>query len=120
MSAATVIAIQASQRAREAKIVSCQGIEQSFNSTTATVVQQQRYAECVQLLHPVTYSATSVLIMKIAIAMIFIGCIVGTIIGWRDSRWSLVIPGFLCGGAVVIIGELILWLVGMGVLFLFN
>lgn len=56
----------------------------AFQPLTATVAQQQDYAECVGLLHPtddMPYAA--VLGLKLWIVAGFIGMVVG---GWNESR----------------------------------
>lgn len=109
----TMASVQANQAAIEASRVhdmQCRLVVKSFDNTTATVVQQQEFASCVQRLNPQPLGGIEILLIKIWIAVVFISMGVGAYkghrdpwTGWRFGVFTGCIVGFLAPLGLAII-----------------
>ncbi len=68
----------------EAKTINCTQTTESFDSKTATLEQKQKYAECVQYLHPVQTVQDAVL-YKAASVLFLVSCL-GAFIYMFETR----------------------------------
>jgi len=99
---ASVQAQQASREAREAHVMQCNAFMPTFNAQTATIVQQQTYADCVKLVYPEHQDIDSGT-LKFLIVCAFIGAAIGGYFGLKD-KW---IGDWLNGILMAIFGALI-------------
>ena len=68
----------------EAKTFNCTQTTESFDSKTATLEQKQKYAECVQYLHPVK-TEQEVVLYKAASVLFLVSCL-GAFIYMFETR----------------------------------
>lgn len=68
----------------EAKTFNCTQTTESFDSKTATLEQKQKYAECVQYLHPVK-TDQDVMLAKAASVLFLVSCL-GAFIYMFETR----------------------------------
>lgn len=124
MAGATVIAMGALTAAREAQVTACKLGMPSFNGATASIEQSQAYAQCVELLYPVTATPFQTIAIKVLILSSIIGMGIGVWNAYRD-KWNrtdletYTINTFMgaVGGPVVVLFLAGLW---VGVTFLFT
>ena len=116
--AANTTALIAQQQAAEGAKMACQAWMPNYTHATATLEKMHAYAECVHRLYPEPMSADSTIVLKVAVALLFIGVIVGI---WRGmSDYDGPIMGALAGFTIVLVAEFVLLLVGAGLVFLFS
>ncbi len=92
------MAVQASIRAQKAKEIACADFVNNFKGSLDVVLQKQ-YAECVEMLHPSTYSPETIILLKVLSAAAVIGFAVGLIQAYRLDKtdiatWILIPIGF--------------------------
>jgi len=90
----------------------------TYTHQTATVDQMRNYAECVSRIYPQSASGNELLVLKIAVAFLFVGVIIGI---WRGvNSYEGPIEGAFLGFAGALILEIIIFLVVAGLAFLFS
>ena len=116
--AANTTAMIAQQQAEEGAKMACQAWMPNYNHATATLEKMHAYAECVHRLYPEPMSTDSLIALKVAVALLFIGTLVGA---WRGvNTYEGPALGAMGGFVIVIVAELTLGLVGAGLMFLFT
>lgn len=110
--AALVIAAQSEHEAREAR---CMAVQTKFDSHTATIAQSQEYADCVKFLYPDPLSASTVIVLKLWIAVVLVSAVVG---GVRTSYGDVAL-GALEGVFFGVAIPAVIGLVGCGIAFIF-
>lgn len=116
--AANTTAMIAQQQAAEGAKMACQAWMPNYTHATATLEKMHAYAECVHRLYPEPMSTDSMIALKVAVALLFIGTIVGA---WRGmSDYDGPVMGAMGGFLFVIVAEFVLLLVGAGLMFLFT
>jgi hypothetical protein len=100
-SAASVQASIAAQQAREAMRISCEALMPAFKHEGATVAQIHQYAECAGMVYPEPISDGSLIGIKVLIAIMFIGIVVGAWNGGRNYHGfdfsEGLLGAFVCG-----------------------
>lgn len=114
----TTALIAQQQQAAESAKMACQAWMPNYTHSGATVEKMHAYAECVHRLDPQPTSPDGVIALKIAIVLLFAGMIVGA---WRNKdTYEGPIMGAFGGVVFVLIAELVLFLIGAGLIFLFS
>lgn len=92
----------------EAKTFNCTRTTESFDSKTATLEQKQKYAECVQHLHPIK-TEQEVVLYKAASVLFLVSCLVSFIYMFETRRKAycrdkidFVLPPLLFGIGVMV------------------
>jgi hypothetical protein len=116
--AANTTALIAQQQAAEGAKMACQAWMPNYTHANATVEKMQAYAECVNRVYPQPMSPDSMIALKVAVALLFVGVIVGTWRGMNDYDGPVL--GAIGGFLFVICAEFALFLVGAGLMFLFS
>lgn len=92
-------------QAETAKRIACEGFVNSYNATGATVEMMQRYAECVNLLHPTSSVMPDGPILKIAFLIVLAAALFGLRVGWQSREYDpigLLFYPFIYGGIAAI------------------
>lgn len=116
--AANTQAMIAQQQADHAAKVACEAMMPTYTHQGATVELMHAYADCVNRVYPNPMSHDSLIALKIAVALLFVGMIVGA---WRghdncDGPAMGAVEGFI----VVFVAEAALFFIGAGLVFLFS
>ena len=82
------------QAAQARKAAQCVGTMDGFAHSTATVVQRQEYAECVDLLYP-SGDAISPAAVGLLLISALLGAISGAFAERRDGLVSMAVMGFI-------------------------
>ena len=128
MSASTAIALSANSTAiaanavaQEASRKACLGYVRGYNHDVATVEEMREYAGCVEKLHPAALEEGSLLVVKIIILIIFATTIGGIFYekkhkAWLSEGWvGAILMGGLSGAAAGVVGVVVVWLIGAGI-----
>ena len=116
--AANSQALIAQQQADHAAKMVCEAIMPAYAHWSATMEQMRIYADCVNRVYPVPLSHDSVIALKVAVALLFIGTIVGAWRGWDDYDGPFL--GAAQGFILVLVAEIVLFITGAGLTFLFS
>jgi hypothetical protein len=122
--AASSVAIQASQRAHEAKLVACKSVVQTYDAAKATIGDMQQYSDCVQTLFP-TDGNIPTWFVKVLIVSALIGIVAGV---WRTHKsffyyrdeWSMYVVNGLIGMMAVPLGVMLLCGMFVSIKYLFS
>ena len=81
--------------ARLQHIKQCEALEKSFNAQTASIVEKQNYAECINFLHTKTVelSDSEIYMMNISATLTIITVILFLIVGYRKGYFGLYFMG---------------------------
>lgn len=116
--AANTQAMIAQQQADHAAKVACEAMMPAYTHQGATVELMHAYADCVNRVHPNPMFYDSVIALKIAVALLFVGMIVGA---WRGrDDYDGPVMGAVGGFIFVLIAEVALFFIGAGLVFLFS
>lgn len=116
--AANTQAMIAQQQADHAAKVACEAMMPAYTHQGATVELMHAYADCVNKVYPNPMSHDSLIALKIAVALLFIGMIVGA---WYDRNdYDGPLMGAAKGFVIVLVAETCLFLIAAGLVFLFS
>lgn len=118
-----VAIMNANQARRSEKLRDCSLYVPTFDSKTATIKEQQQYAECIQLLHPTNFgdniSPLELYLLQGAFILGVVGFLVGAITTYFDPLkwgwWDVFLYGIV--GFIFlpfIVGFLLFIIVGLG------
>ena len=117
-SMANTQALIAQQQADHAAKVACEVMMPAYTHQGASIEQMHNYADCVGRLYPVAMSSDSVIWLKVAIVLLFVGAIVGA---WREKNtYDGPIHGAFFGLIVVLLSEVVIFLILAALVFLFS
>ena len=100
---------------QEIKKLQCEMLVPKFNNTTATIEQKQKYADCIEVLHPVN-TAGEVLFFKFLIILAFISFGVGF---YKSKELDGTGMAIALGLLVSVLVPLVVFLVVAGIMFVF-
>jgi len=111
----------AQEAAHRARVDRCTVFESRFDVAKASVAEKQEYASCVETLYPQPTTETETYLLKGCILTLFVGLIVGAILGYRSER-DLPGLGFgaLAGVVFTAVGLMCIGLIIAGVGYLFS
>ena len=128
MSASTAIALSANSTAiaansiaKEAARKSCLGYVKGYNHDVATVEEMREYAGCVEKLHPADPAGNDLIVVKLMILIVFATTIGGVFyekkhsLFWSKGWGDAILLGGLCGAAAGVVGLVVVWLIGAGI-----
>ena len=117
-SAANAQAALAQQQADRAAKMACEAMMPAYTHQGATVDQMRGYAECVSRLYPLPTSGSELIILKVAVALLFVAVIIGAWRSWDSYDGPLM--GAFGAFIAVLCAEFALFLVVAGLAFLFS
>jgi hypothetical protein len=111
-----IIPINNSAAERKACVASVKG----YRHDEATVAEMRTYSSCIDRLHPNPIGPEATLLLKVAVAVVLIGMVVGAVRAvWRDG-WSDIGWGAFHGFASAFFGQIAIGLVVVAVVFVFS
>lgn len=97
-SAANAQAAAANAAAQEAGRKACMAFVRGYEHDRATVIEMREYASCIDRLHPAQLEAGDLMVLKVVVAVLLIGVVLGVRREWRNSgRIEAVLMGSLLG-----------------------
>lgn len=116
--AANTSALIAQQQAAESSKMACQAWMPNYTHATATLEKMHAYAECVNRLYPESMPTNDLIVLKVAVALLFIGTFIGVWRGMSDYEGPII--NGLYGLCFTLTIEIVLFLIGAGLVFLFT
>jgi hypothetical protein len=96
-SAANAQAAAANAAAQEAGRKACMAFVRGYEHDRATVIEMREYASCIDRLHPAPLEAGDLMVLKVVVAVLLIGAVLGVRREWRNSFRSGRIDAVLWG-----------------------
>ena len=128
MSASTAIALSANSTAiaanavaQEASRKACLAFVRGYNHDAATVEEMREYAGCIEKLHPADPAGNDLIVVKIMILIVFAAVIGGVFyekkykVWWSEGWVGAILMGGLSGAAAGVVGVVVVWLIGAGI-----